>query len=620
MASLFAAHLDYLHAKIHIEFCNDAQVDMIGGYNTGSSYSLPDHIMLSLPALPENLRGRLREIQQLEILVEGKAEYFDQEGRYTPFRLFRETIDLSGETTRHQIPSEDPNNAQSRQITVAIPFDLRLPGWLPASQALDLTATSYGVMAKARLGWTSPFMMVPRKSSSNRSLASYHTTYLSSEFTRFSIQRHRRLGPVAGLAPERQERHFALKPETKDFDSPVECVVTVPDWVDVNGEEKSLKVSLRLRAKRPAAIPETSTPRQRSTTPSEGSDEIDMLGSVTELDPPESDEPTRDRSDSIDKAALEDPIYTKVVELGMEVEESERYSSAIAPTFLTAFPIPVAQPSQDGSEHPLIEPAPQAYLARTGENPDLERFRGERLRPCLLADDGSQRNFWFAGEGLELGDKWRKINIVLPMPAESRSSKSTRPKADHDGPFMRIKHSLKIRVVCKNVDSDGKAVSVILSTPIRFGTSLLTLPRASSTTQPSLPAYVQLFHENGDLRQCDPLPLYSGPIQVAAPVISSHAPPSPSSTPHRISSSKECLSSSPFPIPSYDSLFPRSRAQSPLTSDFGSSLADAGQSHRRVRADSPSGSSGYREDVESKYSSSAPTLPNTVSSFSSGLH
>ena len=102
--------------------------------------------------------------------------------------------------------------------------------------------------------------------------------------------------------------------------------------------------------------------------------------------------------------------------------------------------------------------------------------------------------------------------------------------------------------------------SMMLSTPIRFGTSLSTLPDASSSSAPPLPAYIQLFHENGDLRKCDPLPLYSGPAQIAAPVVASHT----------LSPIAPKLASPMSPTPSYDSLFPSAHTHSRSPSPSGS--------------------------------------------------
>lgn len=50
----------------------------------------------------------------------------------------------------------------------------------------------------------------------------------------------------------------------------------------------------------------------------------------------------------------------------------------------------------------------------------------------------------------------------------------------------------------------------MLSTPIKFATSPATMPnRIASKEKFQPPAYIQVFHENGDLRQCDPLPMYT---------------------------------------------------------------------------------------------------------------
>jgi hypothetical protein len=145
-----------------------------------------------------------------------------------------------------------------------------------------------------------------------------------------------------------------------------------------------------------------------------------------------------------------------------------------------------------------------------------------------LGEDGSQRNFCFAGDGLGLSEKWRKVNVVLPMPKDLQGSR-TRPQSEMDGPFLRIKHTLKIRLLCRAVGAAEDDVNVsgscqrsiwrrrghllthqavLLSAPIHFGTTPATL---YADKPPSLPPYVQLFHENGDQRECDPLPLYTEP-------------------------------------------------------------------------------------------------------------
>ena len=46
-----------------------------------TSYSLPGHVVLSLPVLPSALQGKVREVRQLEVIFEGKTEFFDEEGK-----------------------------------------------------------------------------------------------------------------------------------------------------------------------------------------------------------------------------------------------------------------------------------------------------------------------------------------------------------------------------------------------------------------------------------------------------------------------------------------------------------------------------------------------------------
>ena len=144
-----------------------------------------------------------------------------------------------------------------------------------------------------------------------------------SQFAEFGIRRHRLPSAVPGLAPERQERHFTLKPEG-DFPSPVECVVTVPDWVDVNGEERSLKVSLRMRAKRHSVDHCGAVPMEGVDPPSAATST-----SAHENSPgPQSAPMERAHISAVSEKHVdaEEAIATHVIELGMEVEETERYS------------------------------------------------------------------------------------------------------------------------------------------------------------------------------------------------------------------------------------------------------------------------------------------------------
>jgi hypothetical protein len=146
---------------------------------------------------------------------------------------------------------------------------------------------------------------------SNASLSLRNTATSSSKHTAFTVLRHRL--PVAITGADRpNDRQYTLKPEA-DPDSPVECVVLCPDWVDVNGPERSLKIALRLRAKRPDMTVGgvTVDPLTRAGPGIEYAGDVAGVGiaSMPML-----------RA----KAPSDDP-YTNVLELGMEVEEVERF-------------------------------------------------------------------------------------------------------------------------------------------------------------------------------------------------------------------------------------------------------------------------------------------------------
>lgn len=47
-----------------------------------SSYSAPGHILISLPALPAALEGKLREVKELRLFMEGKSEFYNDAGEF----------------------------------------------------------------------------------------------------------------------------------------------------------------------------------------------------------------------------------------------------------------------------------------------------------------------------------------------------------------------------------------------------------------------------------------------------------------------------------------------------------------------------------------------------------
>ncbi|KIR70773.1 hypothetical protein I310_05624 [Cryptococcus deuterogattii CA1014] len=585
---VFPSHTNYLHADLQLSWENNGIVDMIGCANTGSSYSAPGHILISLPALPAALEGKLREVKELRLFMEGKSEFYNDAGRYTPMRLHSCTLELASPLRPLLIPSSDPSHSYS-QLQFVLPFDLRLPGWLPSSYENDMTFIGYGCVVEAIIGWAEPASVSPNYGDSigavleprglikpksrsvfesvfsNSTLLPSSSKKSVSKWQPFSIRRHRLHPPIGSTMAEISERHYTLRPEAGST-SPIECVVTVPEFVDINSEEKNLKVSLRIRARRDAVVAKSRLQTEtESTTAAEEDEDINQLESVP-----------MERSDSKCKKDREEPL-THMIELGMEVEETEWLSSTPSRSFRSTFPVPETQPSRYSSQHKLISP-PSSY-ADNNFGFEERPFKETRTRSCLLSEDGNQRNFFFSNDGLGLTDKWRKVNVVLPMPTEA-GEMGSKPQPEINSPFLRIKHALKIRVVCRNAGNTEDAI-VLLSTPIRFSTCPITMPTPIGKPHlASLPSYIQLFHENGELRECDPLPLYTAHESGLQATI-------PFSEPER--SSIPALSyESILPCPSVFST-PSIPSTSTLDSASGAASASASFCRSRSASLSPSG-------------------------------
>lgn len=279
-------------------------------------------------------------------------------------------------------PQESAGQTSSKDTTYAIPFDLKIPGWLPQSFENDTVALSYGLIATAKVEWVTlspskslpdalPHLMdvdnaLPMSSSPVPIMSAASPTYASRFFPRLksvanalataitvpspsasqqvtrtsdwqpiAISRHRVPAPpcavpsVIGVdapAAETLLRHYTLRP-AENSPSPVECVVSVPETIDINGP--TLRVSVRLRAREGFTIAgiegaEPTQPFSSAAVPDSGSD----LAAV-------GDSGSRETSTTANAAVTSSSVpspkqspleHIRMVELGMEVEETERYS------------------------------------------------------------------------------------------------------------------------------------------------------------------------------------------------------------------------------------------------------------------------------------------------------
>jgi len=120
--------------------------------------------------------------------------------------------------------------------------------------------------------------------------------------------------------------------------------------------------------------------------------------------------------------------------------------------FTRQFPLPREQPSRipNGKGYPLLGPCSRpealAFDIPVPQHHDvLNRPALQRL--CLLSDEGTQRRYQVPGIGKGLGTSWRRMRFVLPMPHSDSPSDATRPTPDSDTPFLKLRHTLNIRVV-----------------------------------------------------------------------------------------------------------------------------------------------------------------------------
>ncbi|GHJ87801.1 hypothetical protein NliqN6_4203 [Naganishia liquefaciens] len=565
-------------------------LEMFGTSKTGTSYSLPGHVLLTLPPVspPFEAQGRNRLVKELKVTFEGKTECCDDAGRYQVMRLVKTEVPLLP-LEGFELPSQshvfDPQ-AFIKETAYAIPFDLKIPGWLPQSFENETVAIAYGLIATVKLGWSAqvvqpkadpdishamdvddstfassipiPIVSAAPQCYSSRffprlakTVASALATAISlpssastQKFTRASawqaitVVRHRVPAPPSGTmslfspeaAVEQNLRHYTLRP-AENSPSPVECVVSVPDTIDINGP--TLRVSVRLRAREGFTIAGSDEGQAQDPSPASFTGPTDQEGRSPS--PPGGNEAstpatTESATSSPSKhpggTARKEQEQIRMVELGMEVEETERYSSSPAQPFMAAYPIPEDQPSEcspyHGSAALLSPPSRLSSMSLLGLT-SSQTFKGTRTRTLLLGEDGKSRTYKFDGDGLELGSGWRKVNIIIPMPTAEADATSSddinrKPASEIDTPFLRIKHKLKIRIVCRSRAMPGQDTIVVLTTPLRCGTAPqprlnpLSIDSATFTSPPGpsqVPAYCQLFHENGTAREDDEaLPLY----------------------------------------------------------------------------------------------------------------
>lgn len=291
-------------------------------------------------------------------------------------RIFAQTYIFASLSNPIPFPNYDRERPFDSRVRLAIPFDLRLPGWLPPSLLSMMSRIAHGCQVSMTVGWVDrasfpnshPFAAMQAEalsrenaifsetstaSASRSSLTSKlgfggpsfftasqpatairaaATGTVKSKYAPFLIRRHR-LPRALALGP-RIPSTTTSRP-TVNVRTPIEVIMTLPDWVDVHGDARAIRVELRIRVNAVAFEEQLAIraerqeqEQERLAMTSNGFANPSRTGGM-----PGSFESAR----SIDKLADETPatgekegtsmtdFLTYVHELGMDVVETERF-------------------------------------------------------------------------------------------------------------------------------------------------------------------------------------------------------------------------------------------------------------------------------------------------------
>lgn len=248
---------------------------VVAGFLTDTNrvtYSLPGAVFLTFPVLPNREGDHVRLLHDVSVVLEGKAEYWDDFGksgsqsceqnadsvnktlgRFSPFRLYTTTLPLIPADSPVVIPSASPDSTTGPFVTLRFDFDLRLPGWLPPSLRISgrgsCAGVGYGVVATAVTSWCDA-----RMTPSMHRLSGLVQKSAFSPYTEFIVRRHQMPTAITPNAPIESRSFIHIEEETFSYDInlgtailPVEATFTVPEVIDIYGDERALSVGIRIR-------------------------------------------------------------------------------------------------------------------------------------------------------------------------------------------------------------------------------------------------------------------------------------------------------------------------------------------------------------------------------------
>ncbi|KAG8748682.1 hypothetical protein FRC10_000073 [Ceratobasidium sp. 414] len=469
-------------------------VNMFGAPDASTNYSLSGHLTLALetptPASPLPAgtyeKPETVHLSSLELVFEGKAEMVSSQAGYDGFRICRITKQLVPQGRRIVLTTEaDPHHQAGSSGTLfhqwEVLFDLQLPGWLPPTTECgeEGGGTSYALHATA--------CFADSEKCSSWSLSSLYNLVrakqppVEANRVQIEVTRHRSppFNPALELSSEPDAPLFPPvdHPATTiirraNSDIPIDLlrsldiVVTAPQHIGC--EEKRVPVSVRVR----------------STVP--GSSNLGTL-------------------------RLDD------FEIGLD--QSEKFRPMLH--YINTFPVPPQ--SEQPPHEPLLSPHPWHSLYALGLVVRHDSAVAWTRYTHLIA--GDRVRFKPSLGGLELNDEWAKMDTTVSIDPTTRKS-HPKPKGARQlvptvfTPYMRVKHEIRVGLSLTYIPPEGAADRTPIrqmahaTVPLSFTVTSLWSPSGSSSesssptssqsvssSAPYLPAYSQLFHDNGERRE-----------------------------------------------------------------------------------------------------------------------
>ncbi|KZO95893.1 hypothetical protein CALVIDRAFT_577797 [Calocera viscosa TUFC12733] len=500
--------------SVNIEIVPTADcVAMVGDVNTFTSYSLSGNVIVKheksfVRSLMPMLQPLYYTILSLDIYFEGHQDVLDRNGGLASTSICRLKKALI-------VPGSLPVVLSPVVHTIGIPFELAVPSWLPPTWMGRDGVTSYSLFCKAKIlpHYAPCELLTPYKPSTSE------------------------LGNIYPMADESSKLRRAKS---------LWCLgrPPKPSLKSIEANPVSIAVG-RFRTPQPEAhLPETNRtlfpytyyilePKLR-TNPEALSDPVQVelfnslvlhIGVPSYVGVQETTVPVYCAIKSnMDKNILEQRKF-EVTKLSLNIQQVEAYQTPISDEYAVNHPLPAAD--QQPPQQPLMAQNIFTSLGACGLlAQSVSESRWERHNE--LSKHDVEHTFEHP-----LSKGHCKTRLDIPIVQEEKGKETVTIWPDMESPYCRLHHCIYMSIDCQYVDESGQVRTENMAgvVPLRF-TAVAThkstapvspsfsvpsmdcgkprLPKDGSPTSslPPVPAYGQIFDENGETRMADPLPRY----------------------------------------------------------------------------------------------------------------